>query len=111
MLTADGPSIVGHHVRVGEYGGGVALVVLGLRRFVPSEFGRSPRPWDWYIVKYRSEARVHLDGFAAEHVRRMRVEFGRLLIDEQDRPDNPAQAFYSSQAWSAWCNALGNTRV
>ena len=83
-------------------------MVSGLRRFVPSEFGRGPGLWDWYIVKYRSEARVRLDGFAAEHVRRMRVEFGLLLIDEQDRPDNPAQAFYSSRAWVGLVHAYSD---
>ena len=42
VLTADGPSIVGHTVRGGAYAGGVALVVSGLRRFVPSHFGKGP---------------------------------------------------------------------
>ena len=100
VLTADGPSIVGHTIRGGAYAGGVALVVSGLRRFVPSHFGKGPGPWDWYIVKYRSEARVHLDGFTAEQVRRMRVEFGLLPIDEQHRPESAAQAFYTSRAWA-----------
>ena len=93
VLTADGPAVVGHRVRGGEYAEGVALVVSGLRRFVPEHFGKGPGPWDWYIVKYRSEARVLLDGFTAEQVQRMRVEFGLLPIDEQDRPESAAQAF------------------
>lgn len=101
VLTADGPAIMGHAVRGGAYAGGVALAVSGLRRFVPEHFGKGPGPWDWYIVKYRSEARVLLDGFTAEQVRRMRVEFGLLPIDEQHRPESAAQAFYASRAWAS----------
>ncbi len=62
VLSADGPTIEAHSVVMDRYAGGVALVVSGLRRFLPSEFGRGPGPWGWYIVKYRSEARV-LQGY------------------------------------------------
>ena len=66
---------------------------------MPPRFGRGHGPWDWYVVKYRSEAGVHLDGFAAEHVRRLRIEFGLLPINEQDWASSPAQAFHASRAW------------
>jgi len=72
VLSADGPTIEAHSVVTNRPAGGVALAVSGLRRFLPSEFDRGPGPWGWYIVKYRSEARVLLDGFTAEHVQRMR---------------------------------------
>ena len=107
VLTADGPAIMGHAVRGRAYAGGVALVVSGLRRFVPSHFGKGPGPWDWYIVKYRSEARVHLDGFTAEQVSRMRVEFGLLPIDEQHRPESAVQAFHASRAWAGLVRWVG----
>jgi len=101
VLSADGPYIEAHSVVMNRPAGGVALVVSGLRRFLPSEFGRGPGPWGWYIVKYRSEARVLLDGFTAEHVQRMRAEFGLLTTDEQDSHGGAAQAFYESHAWDS----------
>ena len=107
VLTADGPAVVGHRVRGGEYAGGVALVVSGLRRFVPEHFGKGPGSWDWYIVKYRSEARLHLAGFTAGQVQRMRDEFGLLPIDEQDRPESAAQAFHASRTWASLVRWVG----
>ena len=54
-----------------------------------------------------SEARVHLNGFAAEHVRRMRVEFGLLPIEEQDRARSPVHAFFASRAWTGLVQWVG----
>lgn len=99
VLSADGPYITAHNVAENRPAGGVALVVSGLRRFLPSQFGRGPGPWGWYIVKYRSEARVLLDGFAGEHLDRVRTEFGLLPVDEQHQHGGPARAFYESRAW------------
>ena len=99
VLSADGPHIEAHSVAGNQPGGGVALVVSGLRRFVPSHFGRGPGPWGWYIVKYRSEARVLLDGLTEEHLDRLRVEFGLLQVDEQHLHGGPARAFCESRAW------------
>ena len=98
VLSADGPYITAHHVAGNRPAGGVALVVSGLRRFLPSQFGRGPGPWGWYIVKYRSEARVLLDGFTGEHLDRIRAEFGLLPVDEQHLHGGPARAFYGSRA-------------
>jgi len=107
VLSADGPYIIAYTVAENRPAGGVALVVSGLRRFVPSQFGRGPGPWGWYIVKYRSEARVLLDGFTGEHLDRMRAEFGLLPIDEQHRPGGPARAFYGSHAWAGLVQWVG----
>ena len=99
VLSADGPTITADTVAGNRPAGGVALVVSGLRRFLPSEFGRGPGPWGWYIVKYRSEARVLLDGFTEEHLDCLRAEFGLLPVDEQHLHGGPARAFYGSRAW------------
>ena len=107
VLSADGPYINACSV-VGNWpAGGVALVVSGLRQFLPSQFGRGPGAWGWYIVKYSSEARVFLDGFTAEHLDCLRAEFGLLPIDEQDRLGGSARAFCKSRAWAGlvqWVN-------
>ena len=107
VLSADGPTIDACSVARNRPAGSVALVVSGLRRFLPSQFGRGPGPWSWYIVKYGSEARVFLDGFADEHLNRMRAEFGLLPIDEQHQHGGPARAFYESHAWAGLVQWVG----
>ncbi len=107
VLSADGPYIIAHSIAENRPAGGVALVVSGLRRFLPSHFGRGPGPWGWYIVKYTSEARVFLDGFAAEHVDRMGAEFGLIPVDEQQQHGGPARAFYESRAWAGLVQWVG----
>ncbi len=107
VLSADGPYITAHNVAEDHPAGGVALVVSGLRRFLPSQFDRGPGPWGWYIVKYRSEVRVLLDGFTSEHLDRMVAEFGLLPVDEQHRHGDPARAFYGSRAWAGLVQWVG----
>ena len=107
VLSADGPYIEACSVAGDRPAGGVALVVSGLRRFLPSRFGLGPGPWGWYIVKYQSEARVLLDGFTTEHLDRMRVEFGLLLVDEHGERGGSAQAFYESRAWAGLVQWVG----
>ena len=107
VLSADGPYVTASSVAGDRPAGGVALVVSGLRRFLPSRFGLGPGPWGWYIVKYQSEARVLLDGFSEEHVDRMRVEFGLLPVDEQRRHGGPARTFHESRAWAGLVQWVG----
>ena len=107
VLSADGPYITACSVAGNQTVGGVALVVSGLRRFLPSQFGPGPGPWGWYIVKYRSEARVLLDGFTDEHLSHMRVEFGLLPVDGQDKRGGSVRAFYESRAWAGLVQWVG----
>ena len=107
VLSADGPYITAQSVIGNRPAGGVALVVSGLRRFLPSQFGMRPGTWGWYIVKYQSEARVLLDGFTGEHLDRMRAEFGLLPFDEQRQHGGPARAFYESRAWAGLVQWVG----
>ncbi len=107
VLSADGPYITACSVAGNWPAGGVALVVSGLRQFLPSQFGRGPGPWGWYIVKYRSEARVLLDGFTNGHLGRMRAEFGLLPVDEHKRHGGSARAFYESRAWAGLVQWVG----
>ena len=112
VLSADGPYIEAHSIAGNRPADGVALVVSGLRRFLPSRFGRGPGPWGWYIVKCRSEARVLLDGFTGEHLDLMRAQFGLLPVDEQHQHGGPARAFYGSRAWAGlvqWVGAYPRT--
>lgn len=41
-----------------------------------------------------------LDGFAGEHLDRVRAEFRLLPVDEQHQHGGPARAFYGSCAWA-----------
>ncbi len=107
VLSADGPYIIAHNVSWNRPVGGVALVVSGLCRFLPSQFGRGPKPWGWYIVKYRSEVRVLFDGFNAEHLDRVRAVFGLLPVDEQHLHGGPARAFFGSRAWAGLVHWVG----
>lgn len=107
VLSADGPYIEAYSIAGNRPAGGVALVVSGLRRFLPSHFGRGPGPWGWYIVKYTSEARVFLDGFTEEHLDRLRAEFGLLPVDERHQLGGPARAFYESCAWASLVQWVG----
>ncbi len=107
VLSADGPYITACSVAGNRPAGGVALVVSGLRRFLPSRFGLGPGPWGWYIVKYSSEARVLLDGFTEKHLDGMRSEFGLLPVDKQHPHGGPAQAFYESRAWAGLVQWVG----
>jgi len=99
VLSAEGPAIMACSLDGEQPAGHVALVVSGLRRFLPQRFGMRPGPWGCYIVKYQSEVRVYLDGFTDQHVRRLYFEFGPLPVDNPNRQRGSAEAFHMSQAW------------
>jgi len=96
VLSAEGPAIGACSLDGEQPAGHVALVVSGLRRFLPRYFGMRPGPWGWYIVKYQSEARIYLDGFTNEHMRRLHCEFGLLPVDNPARLLGSTEAFYRS---------------
>ncbi|OAS07642.1 hypothetical protein AYO08_09885 [Pseudomonas putida] len=57
----------------------------------------------WYIVKYRSEARVFLRGFTIDDARALSEEFGIKLLDHGGWDSRTL--FYRSKAWEglkAW---------
>jgi len=107
VLSVEGPAIVACSLDGEQPAGHVALVVSGLRRFLPQHFGMRPGPWGWYIVKNQSEVRIYLDGFTDEQVGRLHSEFGLLPFDHPNRQRGSAEAFYLSQAWVSLVRWVG----
>jgi len=107
VLSAEGPTIVACSLDREQPAGHVALVVSGLRRFLPQHFGVRPGPWGWYIVKYQSEARIYFDGFTDEHVRRLHHEFRLLQVDDANRERSSVEVFHMSQAWVSLVRWVG----
>lgn len=99
LVSAEGPSIACQPSRDPLSGGGVALVVSGLRRFAPERIGRAPQPDGWWIVKYRDEERVFLPGFTPSDIERLTAEFGLVAVSAPEWCR--AGPFLRSRAWSS----------